>query len=355
MIRVWDLSQHEGSHLLALLALADWANADGLCWPKVSKLAKRARVGERQAQFILADLSESGELYIQRGTGRGNKSHYVVLTGMDESLIAAVLVHHLDLTPLEAQTIAKEKVQQSSPFSRGDAGPSLESAQPRAERVQRGSPFSKRKGEVQRQERVKSSAKTQAVQGVPMQQTDLDPNVDPKLKEPPLNHQEETPPDGGGGGGGFLRMNELRELGYNDADATAILAENPEILPADIRRCGPYLRALPASIKYPRDYLKAILLDHRLPFEAGKDEGELAAEQAKRDAATKANDAARFTRSEPQPAPSALVEVPTDFVKFSDFAAMANKLRQSTTMPRPARPPNPYQSARPPDEENPYE
>jgi DNA-binding transcriptional regulator YhcF (GntR family) len=78
MSRVWDESAHTGSALLMLLAIADHANDDGVCWPSVETLAAKARVQARQAQNLIAQLEQSGELAVQRGRGRKNTSIYVV-------------------------------------------------------------------------------------------------------------------------------------------------------------------------------------------------------------------------------------------------------------------------------------
>jgi hypothetical protein len=75
---VWDYSQHTGSALLMLLAVADHANADGMCWPSIPRLADMVRVSERQAKRLIADLVESGELAIKQGGGRGNTNVYCV-------------------------------------------------------------------------------------------------------------------------------------------------------------------------------------------------------------------------------------------------------------------------------------
>ena len=70
MIHVWEKSRHEGTELLAALALADWANDDGVCWPTICRIAQRTRVSERQATNVIHALEASGELYVQRGRGR---------------------------------------------------------------------------------------------------------------------------------------------------------------------------------------------------------------------------------------------------------------------------------------------
>ncbi len=81
MARVWNESVHTGTALLMLLAIADHANNDGVCWPSISKLAEKARVKPRQASNLIALLRDSGELSVSTGKGRNNTSIYVVTIG----------------------------------------------------------------------------------------------------------------------------------------------------------------------------------------------------------------------------------------------------------------------------------
>ena len=67
MTHVWENSRHEGTELLAELSLADWSNDDGVCWPKLPRIAKRVRVKERQATNIIHKLEAVGTLFVQRG------------------------------------------------------------------------------------------------------------------------------------------------------------------------------------------------------------------------------------------------------------------------------------------------
>jgi hypothetical protein len=59
---VWEHSPHDGGNLLVLLALADFADADGLCWPSHAKLAAKSRLSERQVERALKELVASGDL-----------------------------------------------------------------------------------------------------------------------------------------------------------------------------------------------------------------------------------------------------------------------------------------------------
>ena len=81
MTRVWDHAEAEGGALLALLALADFADDEGYCWPKVSEVARKARLSERGTYDVLASLEAAGEIARFAGGGRGRAATYVVLTG----------------------------------------------------------------------------------------------------------------------------------------------------------------------------------------------------------------------------------------------------------------------------------
>jgi len=69
MATVWDKSQHSGTNLLMLLAVADFADDDGMAFPSVGKLATKCRMSKRNAQDRLRELAESGELTIKKNQG----------------------------------------------------------------------------------------------------------------------------------------------------------------------------------------------------------------------------------------------------------------------------------------------
>ena len=106
MNRVWETSTAKNSALVVMLALANRADEDGLCWPGVAYIARRARLEERQVQNILRQLAASGELYIAAGGGRSNTNLYFITCGLDAEQIASVLVERLDMLPLDAGSAA---------------------------------------------------------------------------------------------------------------------------------------------------------------------------------------------------------------------------------------------------------
>ncbi len=69
MSHIWEKSKQRGSALLMLLAIADNANDQGEAWPSVETLAKKTRMSERNAQYIIRKLEEAKELAVQERDG----------------------------------------------------------------------------------------------------------------------------------------------------------------------------------------------------------------------------------------------------------------------------------------------
>lgn len=78
MAKVWEYSQHGGTELLALLALADFADDDGNSFPSVGTLARKCRLQPRRMNYILASLEESGEVEIRKNKGRLGTNLYKI-------------------------------------------------------------------------------------------------------------------------------------------------------------------------------------------------------------------------------------------------------------------------------------
>lgn len=80
MAKVWELSQHGGTDLLMLLAIADFADDQGNAYPSVTTLAEKCRMKQRNAQVILGVLRNSGELEVRPNEGpRGTNLYRVTL------------------------------------------------------------------------------------------------------------------------------------------------------------------------------------------------------------------------------------------------------------------------------------
>jgi hypothetical protein len=149
MTRVWEHSQQSGSKLLLMLALADHANDDSVCWPGIPRLAQKIRRTERQVKSILRSLENAGEVYIVLGGGRHNTNLYFVTVGLDETEIKRVAAERLQLPETKAQAIAEsitgQKGEENFTIKKGEA------------QRQKGEVLSQ-KGEAQRQERVKPAS-----------------------------------------------------------------------------------------------------------------------------------------------------------------------------------------------------
>jgi hypothetical protein len=80
MTAVWDNTPYEGGELLVLLALADWADDQGRCWPSVPSIAQKARMKERQVYNILRKFRADEVIQCEQGGGRGHSTVYLINT-----------------------------------------------------------------------------------------------------------------------------------------------------------------------------------------------------------------------------------------------------------------------------------
>ncbi len=105
--RVWDKSARGGSALLLLIAMADWSDDWGYCYPTLDRMADKCRQTERNILNLIGGLEQAGELRrVARGKGgRGklNGSVYQVTTGMTAVEIRA----SEQLSPLARSTLAR--------------------------------------------------------------------------------------------------------------------------------------------------------------------------------------------------------------------------------------------------------
>ena len=63
MSKVWESYPGGGSELLALLALADWSDDNGRCYPSMASISKKVRLKPRQAQRVVHQLIEAGDVF----------------------------------------------------------------------------------------------------------------------------------------------------------------------------------------------------------------------------------------------------------------------------------------------------
>ena len=85
MSLVWDnFPGAGGSELLVLLALADWSNDDGLCWPSVAAVATKSRLSRSQAQRVMRGLCDGGFVSVvgnENGGKPGDTRRYRINLG----------------------------------------------------------------------------------------------------------------------------------------------------------------------------------------------------------------------------------------------------------------------------------
>jgi hypothetical protein len=83
---VWDKSRATGATLLVLLALADHANDDGVCWPSARRLGRMARISRRHVfrclDRLVHELGEVERLGLTN-TSRLTTRYRVALRGGD--------------------------------------------------------------------------------------------------------------------------------------------------------------------------------------------------------------------------------------------------------------------------------
>jgi hypothetical protein len=78
---VWLRSPYKSERLLLHLALADFANDEGLCWPSQRTLAQKARCSENFVRVTIAQMVKDGVLEVaKQGRGRGNTTAYILKT-----------------------------------------------------------------------------------------------------------------------------------------------------------------------------------------------------------------------------------------------------------------------------------
>src|SRR5690625_4948149 len=78
MTMVWECDALEDkAELLVMLALADWSDDKGRCYPGMNAIAKKSRMSRRNAQYVLQRLrDERGLVSWEENRGRNNTNIY---------------------------------------------------------------------------------------------------------------------------------------------------------------------------------------------------------------------------------------------------------------------------------------
>ena len=78
MSQVWERPDLDPYERLILLALADHADDDGVCYPSISRLVDRTGMAERGVQKVLKRLAEKGHLSVETNAGRNGTNRYSI-------------------------------------------------------------------------------------------------------------------------------------------------------------------------------------------------------------------------------------------------------------------------------------
>jgi hypothetical protein len=73
---IWEHAPYRGNTLLTFLALGDWSNDEGVCWPKIATLAKKSRQSVRNARYAVELLCRDGFLVVDVNPGRGHQNDF---------------------------------------------------------------------------------------------------------------------------------------------------------------------------------------------------------------------------------------------------------------------------------------
>lgn len=114
MSLVWERAPYSAGTLMVLLALGDWSDDEGLCWPSVQSLAHKARIKRRSTQYIIRKLAKDKIIKIEERRGRGHQNKYRInvqkLRLLPERKSAIGDTENVHFETQKAQT-ATEKVQ----------------------------------------------------------------------------------------------------------------------------------------------------------------------------------------------------------------------------------------------------
>jgi len=102
MSAVWMKSPYRGERLLLHLALADFANDEGTCFPSVRTLARKARCSEVWARQSLQEMVSDGLLEVlERGGGRGRSNLYRLLAVYENQVTQLPVTESNGVTPVD--------------------------------------------------------------------------------------------------------------------------------------------------------------------------------------------------------------------------------------------------------------
>jgi hypothetical protein len=114
MAKVWELYPGGGTELLSLLALADWSDDDGRCYPSMAAIAKKTRLSISQARRVVHGLIGDGFVQVignENGGPPGSSRQYRIDIGHLTACIGAsgtASAHATPSTDARASTHARD-------------------------------------------------------------------------------------------------------------------------------------------------------------------------------------------------------------------------------------------------------
>ncbi len=85
--KAWRAAPYKAEKLLVLLALADWSNEYGICFPSYKAIAQKARITREAAIKIMQGFLMDGAIeLVEDGSGRGNPRTYRLLPDAWDSI-----------------------------------------------------------------------------------------------------------------------------------------------------------------------------------------------------------------------------------------------------------------------------
>ena len=137
--RVWQHARdRRGTRKLLLLALAEYADPIGVCWPSIPTIAQLVSEDDDYTGKLLKQAEEDGDILRHAGRGRGNTTVYGIAVGLPAdqrarlaTIVAATVIkagqRHIRIadqlrpyTPGSEEALFQKKGDCSTPFTDGD-------------------------------------------------------------------------------------------------------------------------------------------------------------------------------------------------------------------------------------------
>lgn len=113
MTQVWANSNHKGSALILMLAIADFSDDSGYAHPGIETLADKCRMSERNTRYVIEQLVASGELEVKKNTGRSGTNEYWITIDQTLPLFEPKGAKRERVQSLHPGKTASERVQPS--------------------------------------------------------------------------------------------------------------------------------------------------------------------------------------------------------------------------------------------------